>query len=66
MNKIYISEARFPNLAFKIKTVFLFIFMATPAAYGSSWVKDLIQALAVATPDPLTHRTRLGIEPEPS
>ena len=36
--------------------------MAVLAAYGSSWARDLIYAAAVATLDPLTHCTKLGIE----
>ena len=34
-------------------------------AYGGSQVRDWIQAIAAATPDPLTHCARLGIEPTP-
>ena len=35
---------------------YFFIFMATPAAYGNSTLaRDQIQAIAVATLDPLTH-----------
>ena len=43
--------------------------MAT--AYGSSWARDWIPAAvatyaaAVATPDPLTHCARLGIQSAP-
>ena len=65
-----------------------FFFRATPAAYGSSWVRGQIGAAAaslchshsnarsephlqtltqlVATPDPLTHWARPGIEPASS
>lgn len=49
---------------------------STPAAYGSSWVRDRIRTsavicdlwaviTAVATPDPLTHRSRLETKPAP-
>ena len=41
------------------------IFMAAPAAYGSSWAGDWIWAAAAATPDPLTHCARPRIEPVP-
>ena len=45
--------------------------MATPAAYGNSQARDGIQATAivyvaaVATLDPLTYCSGLGIEPIP-
>ena len=45
--------------------------MATLMAYESSQARDWIWAAAVtytaavATPDPLTHCTRLGMEPAP-
>ena len=45
--------------------------MATLVAFGSSQARDWIQATAAtyataaATPDPLTHYTRPGIEPAP-
>ena len=42
--------------------IYIYIyFMVAPAAYGSSWARDRIQS----TPDPLTHWTELGIEPQP-
>ena len=50
---------------------FLSFFMAAPTACGSSWARDWIRATAViyttavATPDPLTHFTGLGITPAP-
>jgi len=56
------------DLLFKI---FFLNFMATVAAFGSSWARDWIQATvatyttAMATPDPLIHCTGLGIEPAP-
>ena len=46
-----------------------FFFIAAPLAYGSSQAGDQIQAavvtyaIAVATLDPLTHCTGLGIKP---
>ena len=40
--------------------------MATPAAYGNSTLaRDQIQAIAVATLDPLTHWAGPRIEPVP-
>ena len=45
--------------------------MATPLAYGSCQARDLILAIALiyiaamATPDPLTYYTGLGMEPLP-
>ena len=46
--------------------------MATPVTSGSSQARDWIQAAAVtsvasaAMPDPLTHCTKLGIDPHAS
>ena len=51
------------------KISFFFLFW-TPGSIWSSWARDPIWATGVAhtaaigTPDPLTHRAWLGIEPE--
>ena len=39
--------------------------MAVPTAYGNSWARGWIQAIAAAMPDLLTQCTRPGTEPTP-
>ena len=52
------------------KAVFFIFLITIPTAYGNSWARDwiwtaaLIYAIAVATSDPLTYCTGLGIEPK--
>ena len=43
----------------------MLFFMAVPTAYGNSWARGWIQAIAAAMPDLLTQCTRPGTEPTP-